>query len=127
MAGTGRMPGLDRCRDGFAAARSPDWPVDVLAGAADLREARRDRAAGLVRRRVVMPGLPRLATRPQADGNGGGFCSFCAADRRPPGAKEHSHEEATKSSDKGGSGGPALLAAASPLAAQARHRWPMRV
>src|SRR5215468_8879004 len=58
MAGTGRMPGLDRCRDGFAAARSPDWPVDVLAGAADLREARRDRAAGLVRRRVVMPGCP---------------------------------------------------------------------
>src|SRR5262249_56127937 len=84
MAGTGRMPGLDRCRDGFAAARSPDWPVDVLAGAADLREARRDRAAGLVRRRVVMPGLPRLATRPQAAGNGGRFCSFRPPHPQPP-------------------------------------------
>jgi hypothetical protein len=52
-----------------------------------------------------MPGLRRPATRWQQDGNDGGFCSFCAVNRRPPEAKEHSHEHATKAGDQGGSGG----------------------
>jgi hypothetical protein len=36
------------------------------------------------------------ATKLQPDGNGGGFCSLCAADRRPPEAKEYGHEDAAK-------------------------------
>jgi hypothetical protein len=59
----------------------------------------RDRPSAL--RCAVTFGLCRPATRPQPDGNAGGFCSFCAADRRPPEAKEHSHEDATESGDQG--------------------------
>jgi hypothetical protein len=37
---------------------------------------------------MVGPLLRAPSTRRQPDGNGTGFSSFCAADRRPPGAKE---------------------------------------
>jgi hypothetical protein len=44
---------------------------------------------------TVRPLLRALLTRWQPDGNHVGFSSFCAADRRPPEAKDHSHEDAT--------------------------------
>jgi hypothetical protein len=45
---------------------------------------------------TVRPLLRALSTRRQPDGNHVGFSSSCAADRRPPEAKDHSHEDATK-------------------------------
>jgi len=45
-------------------------------------------------------GLRRTAVVWQPDRNQGGLCSFCAADRRPPEPKDHSHEDAGKADDR---------------------------
>src|SRR5262249_12027267 len=56
------------------------WPLGWLAG-----EAGPCCLPGVTVRLL----LRALSTRRQPDGNGAGFSSFCAADRRPPEAKDH--------------------------------------
>jgi hypothetical protein len=79
---------------GFALRPGP------VAGPADPPDGDRDPGRPASGRAVWTLVLRRPATRPQPDPNGGGFCSFCAADRRPPEPKEHSHEDATKAGDR---------------------------
>jgi hypothetical protein len=55
-------------------------------------------------------GLRRTAVVWQPDRNQGGLCSFCAADRRPPEPKDHSHEDAGKADDRSRHSGLALTA-----------------
>jgi hypothetical protein len=49
---------------------------------------------------TVRPLLRALSTRRQPDRSDAGFSSFCAADRRPSEAKDHSYEDATKRGDR---------------------------
>jgi hypothetical protein len=46
------------------------------------------------------PVVRALSRRRQPDRNDAGFSSFCAADRRPSKAKDHSYEDATKRGDR---------------------------